>query len=471
MKKRACAALFLAVFCLTLFSAAGRGAKAASGPEGTWSDYEITSDGQTFIGIGSCSVTFYGNGTYNGILFQTYPISGQWTMEDQFILTDDATMELEDENTLVIYYGDTVIKCARKPEAPAAAVQLITGCFDRTEALFGGAVKAMEAVRAWISDRQYASLLRARFLCSEVMALTDESAVPENPFDRFKQRELEELGLDAGGMEILPNMCGGAEGDVRQIMSFCLDYLRSGYCHADESGAAFSVTESYDAYFRAIGRMQPALARLAFGPLWDDPAMKSLWESIPERWTVLGAEFPEETDAESLQTLYFGLVDQAAEANGGGGESWNTYAALSEKRAESIAAGDYEALRSGFSLPESVPALFFLPDFMLAAERVRIRPGGDLNGEGLPGEAVLTVLNTDGEEYTDVMRMAAPEGTALRGSAEEGWSCDLTEAGVPVRSAWDPETKTAEFRFDPSRITIESFGVAGIIMNLADSVQ
>ena len=199
--------------------------------------------------------------------------------------------------------------------------------------------------------------------------------------------------------------------------------------------------------------------------------MKSLWESIPERWTVLGAEFPEETDAESLQTLYFGLVDQAAEANGGGGESWNTYAALSEKRAESIAAGDYEALRSGFSLPESVPALFFLPDFMLAAERVRIRPGGDLNGEGLPGEAVLTVLNTDGEEYADVMRMAAPEGTALRGSAEEGWSCDLTEAGVPVRSAWDPETKTAEFRFDPSRITIESFGVAGIIMTLADSVQ
>ena len=34
MKKRAFAALLLTVFCLTLFSAAGRGAKAASGPAG-----------------------------------------------------------------------------------------------------------------------------------------------------------------------------------------------------------------------------------------------------------------------------------------------------------------------------------------------------------------------------------------------------------------------------------------------------
>lgn len=474
MKKRTGAALILAALCLALLAAAGSGARAELSPLGTWRDREIIVDGETSIGIGTCSVTFYENGTFIGILFHTYQIGGQWSMEDEFILTDDATMMLEDENTLIIYYGEYVIRCARETPPAEAAVQLMTESFGRIDDLFGRTVKAMEAVRRCISDGRYAPLVSARILCSEVMTLTDESLVPENPFDRFDQQELYGLGIDAASTGILTDMCAGAEGDVRQIAAFCMEYLFTDYCHTDTGGMVQSLTESFETYFRMIGRMQPVLARLIFGPLWEEPDMESFWASVSERWPLPGAELPENTDEESMQNLYFELVDRAEQADAEGGEYWTSCFAVWGERNAAAAAGEYDSVRSAFGMPEAMPVLLMLPDAWFAADRIRIHGEGESAEGSLPAEAVLTVSGTDGEEYAEFMNLllsAISDEAAPEGNAQDGWRCEVSEPGYAFRSEWNPADRTAVFRYDPSQVSFEAISVVNLLRNLAESAE
>ncbi len=178
MKKQICSVLALILACLMILPAAC-GETAAAGPAGTWTSRRMAMDGQDYVVVES-SVTFYENGTYNGTILQMYPISGEWIQEDEMVIMEDATGILEDADNMTLYYGEYEFRFERKKaaegpsaaEAAEAAATMLTGCWDRIDEVFGRSIRAMEAVRQFISDGQYESLLQARILCSEVMSLT-----------------------------------------------------------------------------------------------------------------------------------------------------------------------------------------------------------------------------------------------------------------------------------------------------------
>ena len=477
MKKRVCERLMLILCCLLLCSSAA-GETLSYDPLGTWSSREVVMDGETYITVES-TFTFYENGTYNAILFQMIPLSGSWSLEDDIILTDDATMVFEDEKTLIVYYGEYEFHCTRKEEtegggvtpeeAAEAAASLLAGCYDRIDTVFGRAIRALEAVRQFTSDRQYASLLSARRLCAEVMELTDEPVLPENRLEQMNQAALTELGIDAGNIGILTGMCTGAEGDARKTVSVWIEYLFSEYCYPDLGNAMDSMAKTSETYFRSIAKMQPLLARMILEPLWEEPVMDRLWVSIPEKWPVIGEELPKETDIETVQRLFLELNDLSGQSYEINVELYDSYISAVQERAEWITNGNDDKLMTGFSLPDAMPsAILPLPDAWLDPERIRTKQDGSGSGE-----MILSISGIEEKEYTDFMKYLLPliSGASLEESGRGGWRCSVREALFEFQSDWNPETQTAGFRYDPSRLTFESAGISSILLKLADAAN
>ena len=475
MKKQICNVLALILACLMILPAAC-GETAAAGPAGTWTSRRMAMDGQDYVVVES-SVTFYENGTYNGTILQMYPISGEWIQEDEMVIMEDATGILEDADNMTLYYGEYEFRFERKKaaegpsaaEAAEAAATLLTGCWDRIDEVFGRSIRAMEAVRQFISDGQYESLLQARILCSEVMALTGESIVPENPFDSFDAEVLNELGVDAGNTGILTGMCRGAESDARIMISFCMQYLFQDYCYTDLGNMINAYTEGCEQYFRSVGRMQPLLARIILDGLWEEPVMVELWASIPENWPVPGENLPENTDFENIQTLFLEENDRTALAYEDSQNQLNSCLSVLQEKEDSIAAGNYEPIRSVFDLPGSLPPIVPLPDMWFDTERVLLQTEGSGTRGKIPEEAVLSVLMTDREEYAGFMNLMLPmiaEGTALEGSKQDGWHCEVRNNLFSFRSEWDPGTGTAFFRYDPSGMTLERISINNMLLEL-----
>lgn len=468
---------FLVLLACLLISTAAGGETVTASPVGTWVSREMTMGEEKYVVVES-SVTFYENGTYNGTILQTFPISGEWSIEDGIIFMDDATMIPEDADTMTLYYGEYEFRCTRKnnteltaTEARELAAAMLTGCYDRIDDVFSRSIRAMEAVRQFVSDGKYSSLLRARILCSEVMALTEESFVPTNPFETLEHETLYNMGVDVDHIPILTGMCAGAEGDARSVISLCMDYLFQDYCYTDLGNTMNSITKSYETYLRAVGKMQPLLARMIFGTLWEDSAMEQFWVSIPERWAIPGADFPENTELESLQILYLDLNEQTAQTYGETENLANSYFATLQEKDDSIAAGNYETVRKEFTLPDAMPnTLIPLPDTWLDAQRIRIQTEGDVMRGNLTGEVVLSVLETDGEEYAGFMNFLLPmisDGAILEGNEKDGWRCEIRETGCTLRSEWSPEERIAYFWYDSSQVTLESISLNNTLLNVA----
>ena len=335
--------------------------------------------------------------------------------------------------------------------------------------MFGRSIRAMEAVRQFNSDGQYESLLQARILCSEVMALTGESIVPETPFDSFDAEALNGLGVDAGNTGILTGMCRGAESDARIMISFCMQYLFQDYCYTDLGNMINAYTEGCEQYFRSVGRMQPLLARIILDGLWEEPVMVELWASIPENWPVPGENLPENTDFENIQALFLEENDRTALAYEDSQNQLNSCLSVLQEKEDSIAAGNYEPIRSVFDLPGSLPPIVPLPDMWFDTERVLLQTEGSGTRGKIPEEAVLSVLMTDGEEYAGVMNLMLPmiaEGTALEGNGQDGWHCEVRNSLFDFRSEWDPGTGTAFFRYNPSQMTPERISINNTLLEL-----
>ena len=468
---------------LMFFTAAGGEPQTAGSPLGTWSGQDFVVDGTKAFGA-LTSVTFYENGTYNGILLQMIPIGGQWSMEDGVIITDDATMILEDENTLTIYYGQYEFICSRtdEPEESAeltsayaadTAVSLLTGTYDRIDGLFSKAIRAMEATRQYISDGQYSSLVHARILCAEVMSLTENSEVPENGFEKLDQQALSDMGIDVKHIQIVTGMCAGAENDVRSGLSVCMDYLFGSQCYKDLGSYIYSFTESFEAYFRAIGREQPLLARMIFEPLWSEPSLASFWSSVPEKWTVIGSDFPEDTAPDSIQNLYMEMAALSGQSYGEAEDSVNSFFTLLQEKEDLIAARKFESIRGDFDMPNAAPtALIPLPDHWLEPSRIRIMPEENRPGADLPAEILLSIQAVEESEYTffkDYLLPMISSDTHMEGNEKDGWHCKVQVYEYNFSFEWNPETRTVNFRYDPSQMTFIKIGLNNTFLSIITS--
>ena len=481
MRKRRISILLSLLAVLLLFTPAGGEAQAAGNPVGTWEGRDFTVAGEAYVGV-LTSVTIYENGTYNGMLLQTIPIGGNWRMEDGVILADDATMILENDDTLTVYYGEYEFKCSRKEgaaegvsaltpsRAADTAVSLLTEAYDRIDGLFSGAIRAMEAVRQYISDGKYSSLIQARILCSEVLSLAEDAAVPENGFEQLDQQALAYLGIDVEHIQIVTAMCEGAKDDVRGVLSVCMNYLLGDHCYTDLGSYMASFTECFETYYRAVGRQQPLLARMIFEPLWSEPSLAGFWSSIPERWSVIGSDFPENTDIESIQNLFLDMIELSEQASNEADQSISSFYALLQEKAEHISSGVYESLRDDFKMPDAAPsALLPLPDAWLEPSKIRFRTEGKETGSALPEEMLLSVQALEGKDYTSYMSRLLPGVSAsasLEGNEKDGWHCRIREDGFTFSSEWNPETGTALFRYDPSEVAVVRISFNAVFMGI-----
>ena len=105
----------------------------------------------------------------------------------------------------------------------------------------------------------------------------------------------------------------------------------------------------------------------------------------------------------------------------------------------------------------------------VATERVLLQTERSGTRGNIPEEAVLSVLMTDEEEYAGFMNLMLPmiaEGTALEGSKQDGWHCEVRNSLLDFRSEWDPGTGTAFFRYDPSGMTLERISINNMLLEL-----
>jgi len=462
---------------MTVSAAPGLAAGTATLP-GTWEGREGRMGESTLVLVPT-TITFYENGTYNGTVLASVPVGGQWQLEDDLVLTDDLTMLLEDENTLIVYYGEIEIICHRKTEtegtggaaaeAARTAAVLMEESFSLIDDLFQRANDSFDAVRQFLSDRQYASLLNARIRCTETIAFAAAATAPDNPFAQADQEALQQLGIDADNIFVIPAMAEGAAGDVQKVLSFCTEYLFTEYCYSDLGELMLPVMEHYGTYLQMIGRLQPVLGKMIFDGLREEPAMTAFWQSVPEKWPVVGDAFPANADPDSLPGLYLELNNNASLALGESNTLLDTYFASLQEKNKKIAAGEASSLRANTHLPDGLPVMAPFPDLWLEGQRIRLNAADGSFEKEMPGEIVLTVLETESDDYTgymDILLPAVAAGTALEGSAQNGWQCEVHENGLSFRSAWNPQEKTARFWYDPSRMTFEGMSVVSLLQTL-----
>ena len=469
MKKRI--AVFLIALVLCFFASSITEVRAESSDKilGTWVSRKCAVDGKEYVMAAIYSITFYENGSYNGTSLTLSPMNGYWSMEDNIITTDDATMVLEDDDTLIVYMDKYQITCRRgdssegRPalepaEASQTAISLMTDCFNVIDNLFQNGCEAMNATLQYIEDGKYSSLLYARMKCTEVMKLTREATVPVNLFESLDDNALKLMGIDADHTYMLPIICEGAINDVQNSITLLSDYVFGGYWSKEMKDIVSSFAENRIKYYQAIGKMQPVSARLVFLGILEEEGMETFWQSVPERWGIIGADLHMLSDQDELLEYYLELQDQAREASEITQDMYEQFYNWFYEIEKDISEGKGKINTMDYMMPDGMPQIIVpVPNEWLHTEQSMLSTKSNSSGKDVQDEIILTVQPMESAEFIWYMNILLPSISSqeyLIGNNEDGWSCHIQENGIDFRCEWKPDN-VARIYYDPSNITIE----------------
>ena len=310
---------------------------------------------------------------------------------------------------------------------------------DRLENQYAMQHLAMDAVSSYMDKHDYASLLRARCVCSDqVMASDIMLQEPLNiNFSDAASAELAAMGLE-GTLDSLLNITDQDFTFRSSLISFLYDYTYSGFYSAGLESALRQILTAQPVYLTCNAAFLELALNARLLQFEDTERIHAWWEELRERFPTLGATLPAfQTDQSAIEALYASYSLQNETAANGTNEGISRYFEHADQFTAWTRNQAAASLIEDFIPPHSLPVICIVPDAWTGSGGSYLYPD-QYGQDSLPSSLTMFVHQVSAEvfhDYSDALSGLTRD--SLTGSDAEGWVLSLENGAIELE--WNPE--------------------------------
>lgn len=327
---------------------------------------------------------------------------------------------------------------------------------DSREQLYTLQEDLYSALKAFLEENDYPSLLRARLACSRTVQALQGFTVPQMQLTDQAILELMRRGVEIDGLE--------AEFDsVRDSLSDFLTDARMFEADLYRSVYQTSLTRVMAQRLAASrGLMDCSAAHDRFAvnyllsPLAQESAVQEFWQALAGRWPIIGAgsEGWIKSQAEIAEKT-ISNQDMISLENGNFARLAKEFSLYSKRMEAAYQEKDAEAIQADLNVIDALPAAAPQPEGWPGWESAALEIQA-LDENGLPAYWTRRIKGVSLEAfmaYCRKLEAAGGEEAALEGSDEAGWTASFSFGGSPLLLTWTPDG-SASVGCDPRELAL-----------------